>query len=185
MKFKYFEISELDPKARDRSDSNGRWLKSPDFIKIIWPYFVDNSGCLSEIFLFSHKGSKVKQKRISKITEIIDVTPEDFMQINSLDKLEKKAVDELKFLCNYSGHLNVFFYTEDFNFPKGLCGLFPWPGKFVNKELLIKENEDNLRLRQFIDRILNRGYLIALAEEANFIAIWGDEESLNKTTEIY
>jgi hypothetical protein len=160
-------------------------LRAPDFDKILWPYFINNSACISKIFLFSHKEREKIQKKINKITEIVNITPEDVFQINGLNMLDNRAVFEIEGQLRWSWNYSVFFYTEDFDFIKRLCHLFPWPGKFIEDELPITKKRELPRLKQFLENNSQKGYLIYFFNEGYFIKIWGDEDSLMETTKIY
>ena len=183
MAFRYFEL--FPPFPPNEYEDNGKSLKTPKFNESLWPYFVDRSESISKIFLFPHKGGKINRNKINKLSEIINVSPEGFLQLNSLNLLDKRTISEVKVLIEAHGYFNIFFYTEDFDFISGLCRLFPFPGKFVEKEKIADKNEDNERLGQFIDSIFPKGFLITFFNEGNFIAIWGNEESLNSTIEHY
>lgn len=182
MKFRHFEI--FPPFPPIRRDSRGNKIKDPEFDKVLWPYFINNSASISKIFLFSHKAKEKVQKKISKFTEVVDITPEGVFQINGLNMMDEKALFEIDGQSRWSWNYEVFFYTEDFDFITGLCHLFPWPGKIIEEKLPIKDKELP-RLKRFLENNSQKGYLIYFFNEGGYVKIWGDEESLLETTKIY
>lgn len=178
MKHRIFEMMPNNPPLY--IERHFDWTKIPSFEKDIWPYFIDNSSQITKIFLNRRGGSGIN----SKSTEIVEVFPEGYKQINGLSKLEEKIINKIRNEARLGFALDLLFYTEDFSFVKGLCNLFPWQGEIVDMELMRKRDEDNIHLKQFTDRFRDKGFLIAYSEETNLLAIWGDEDVFNKNKDI-
>ena len=178
MIFRYFELFSSYSYYKYKEEYHD--AKYPDFEGVEWPFIISQAQSISEILLFSHRASKISLKKIARLTDIENVDSNDVIRIKGLRELSEKMVDEIKGMCNWLGHFNVFFYTEDLEFIRKLCELYPWPGRFVEDDLTIKNENDSIRLKNLLNTYLRSGCIFSYSNDAGFLALWGNESILEK-----
>lgn len=177
VKHRYFLLLPNNPPM----DSKDFWkIKAPDFDKDIWPYFIENAELIVNIFLNRCKGNSISRWDVKGLTEIVNISAGNFIQIDGLSRLEDKRVEILKRIARLGFALDLFYYTEDLKFVTGLLELFPWQGSFVDEEIPFLKYEDSIRLKHFTDKYKEKGFLIAYSAETNLLGIWGHEDSLSQ-----
>jgi hypothetical protein len=176
MKFRYFELFSSYSYYKYKEENKS--VKYPSFQKVEWPFIIDHGQSISEILLFSHKESKISVKKIAKLTNIKNVDSNGVIRIKGLGELSEKMVDEIEGMCHWLGHLNVFFYTEDLAFINKLCKLYPFPGRFVEDDLMMEDEDDKIRLKSMLNKYLKRGYIFSFFGDDSFLALWGDDSIL-------